>query len=160
MRTIHTFAVILSSGLLAAACTSSTATDVLDEYRTEAPSIDRLTFSTSTGIPQNAPPDVAKTITGSAAQTLYQATLALPAAPTGAESCPADWGVAYHMQFSVGSELVLTVDADPSGCELFQLTGTHGDTGVRALDNPDYWSEVATDLGISETEIYPYAPPS
>ncbi|HJX62749.1 MAG TPA: hypothetical protein VJ860_02220 [Polyangia bacterium] len=117
-----------------------------------------LSFSTSSTIPSNLPPPVQITVTDATkAQDAYRATLALPVAPTGVQpgyhSCPGDWGVTYRLTFSLASGGTLTVVADPNGCQSVSIPGTC----VRSADSA-YWSQLAQDLGIPESEIYPYSP--
>jgi hypothetical protein len=124
------------------------------------PAVDEVTglsFSTSSTIPSNIPPPVQTTADATQAQDLYQATLALPVAPTGVQpgyhSCPPNWGVTYQLTFSLANGSTLTVTADPNGCQSVSIPGTC----VRSTDSA-YWSQLAQDLGIPESEIYPYFP--
>jgi hypothetical protein len=116
-----------------------------------------LSFSTSSTIPSNIPPPVQTAAETTEAQDAYQATLALPVAPTGVQpgyhSCPGDWGVTYQLTFSLANGSKLTVTADPNGCQSVSIPGTC----VRSTDSA-YWSQLAQDLGIPEAEIYPYFP--
>jgi len=121
------------------------------------PAVDEVTglsFSTSSTIPLNLPFPVQVTVTDATkAQDAYQTTLALPVAQPGTYFCPVDWGVTYQLTFSLASGGTLTVVADPSGCQSVSVPGT-------CVRSPDYtyWSELANDLGIPESEIYPYSP--
>ncbi len=125
------------------------------------PAFDEVTllrFSTSSTIPSNLPPPVQITVTDATkAQDAYQATLALLVAQRtpapGSHSCPVDWGVTYQLTFSLASGGTLTVTADPNGCQSVSIPGTC----VRSADSA-YWSQLAQDLGIPESEIYPYSP--
>jgi hypothetical protein len=124
------------------------------------PAVDEVTglsFSTSSTIPSNIPPLVQTTADATEAQDLYQATLALPVAPTGVQpgyhSCPGDWGVTYQLIFSLANGSKLTVTADPNGCQSVSIPGTC----VRSTGYA-YWSQLAQDLGIPESLIYPYSP--
>jgi hypothetical protein len=118
-----------------------------------------LSFSTASTIPSNLPPPVQITVTDATkAQDAYQETLALPLAQLltpqpGGHSCLDDWGVTYQLTFSLASGGTLTVVADPNGCRSVSIPGTC----VRSADSA-YWSQLAQDLGIPESEIYPYSP--
>jgi len=121
------------------------------------PAVDEVTgfsFGTSSTIPLNLPFPIQVTVTDATkARDAYQATLALPAAQPVTHSCPVDWGVLYQLTFSLANGGTLTVVADPSGCQSVSVPGT-------CLRSPDYayWSQLAKDLGIPESEIYPYSP--
>jgi len=120
------------------------------------PSVDEVTglsFSTSSTIPSSIPPQVQTAAETTKAQDAYRATVALPVAQPVTHSCPVDWGVTYQLTFSLANGGTLTVVADPSGCQSVSIPGT-------CLRSPDYayWSQLAKDLGIPESEIYPYSP--
>ncbi len=88
------------------------------------------------------------------AQDAYQATLALPAAPQGVvRSCPLELGVTYQIAFFLANGSRLMATADPNGCSYVDISGTC----TRSTD-PAYWSQLAQDLGIPVSEIYPYPP--
>jgi Kelch motif len=122
------------------------------------PAVDQVTalkFSTATTISSNSAPPVYVTVTDAAkAQDAYQATLALPVFPPGIYNCPIDWGVTYQLTFLLATGSSLTVTADPNGCSVVDIPGTC----VRSVVPSDYWSQLAQDLGIPESEIYPYSP--
>jgi hypothetical protein len=121
------------------------------------PAVDQVTglkFSATTTIPSNPPPPVSVTVTDVAkAQDAYQATLALPVFPPGTYNCPEDSGVSYQITFFLANGSQLEVTADPDGCSLAHIPGT----SVRSA-GPAYWSQLAQDLGIPVSEIYPYFP--
>jgi hypothetical protein len=146
----------LVTALFLAACTSSPDSHAIQMLQTEQPSIDRVVFATATSIPQNAPPDVTATATGDSARDLYAATLALPELSPGGYSCPADFGIEYSLTFYGGDTQLVTGTVHPSGCEIVTLAATVASASL----SPDagYWSTLAGDLGIAETEIYPYVP--
>ncbi len=122
------------------------------------PAVDEVTglqFSTATTIPSNPAPAVQVTVTDVAkSQNAYHATLALPVFPPGTYACPIDWGVTYQLTFLLANGSSLTVTADPNGCSLVDIPGTC----LRSVGSSDYWSQLAQDLGIPESEIYPYSP--
>jgi hypothetical protein len=120
-------------------------------------SVTSLDFVGTTSIPQNPAPKVNVTVTSAAAaQAACTTTLAQPAFPSGPVNCPADFGVAYEMTFRDASGAVLfTASADPNGCGLIVLNGG----GTPLGSGGDFWSAIATDLGIAESTIYPYVPP-
>jgi hypothetical protein len=60
-------------------------------------------FTTSTTVPENAPPNVDVTLEDlSTVHALYKETLDLPAIAAGAMGCPLASGVVYHLTFSGG----------------------------------------------------------
>ena len=122
------------------------------------PAVDQVTalkFSTVTSIPSNPPPSVHVIVADAAkAQDAYQATLALPAAPQGVvRSCPLELGVTYQIALFLANGSRLMATADPNGCSYVDISGTC----TRSTD-PAYWSQLAQDLGIPVSEIYPYPP--
>jgi hypothetical protein len=86
------------------------------------------------------------------AQDAYQATLALPVVQPA--SCPPDAGAAYQIIFSLANGSSLTATAHPSGCSHVDIPGAC----ARYPDSAAYWSQLALDLGIPVSEIYPYPP--
>jgi hypothetical protein len=124
------------------------------------PAVDEVTelkFSTTTTIPSNPAPPVKVTVTDAAkAQDAYQTALALPVdslGPSGFRSCPPDYGVTYQLTFLLANGRSLTVIADPTGCQYVDIPGT-------CARSPDsiFWSYLARDLGIPESDISPYSP--
>jgi hypothetical protein len=143
--------------LLAACGTSSPSSPVIDTLETEKPAIDRVEFTTATSIPQNPPPNVSASATGDAARAIYEATLALPELPPGGYNCPADFGVTYNLTFFGGDTQLVAGIVRPSGCEIVTLANQNASASLSPDDG--YWATLASDLGITESEIYPYLPP-
>jgi hypothetical protein len=121
------------------------------------PGVDEVTglsFSAVSTTEFAPPPPVQVMVTDAIkAQDAYQATLALPALQTVTHSCPVDLGVSYQLTFLLANDGTLTVAAYPNGCQFVSIPGTC----VRSVDSA-YWSQLAKDLGIPESEIYPYSP--
>ncbi len=152
----------LVAALLLAACgtsgSPSPGSQAIDTLQAEQPAIDRVEFTTATAIPQNSPPNVTATATGDAARAIYDATLALPQLAPGEYNCPADFGITYNLTFFEGDTQLVAGTIRPSGCEIVTLA----DQSASASLSPDgdYWATLANDLGITESEIYPYLPSS
>ena len=145
---------------LLAACTSSNdpASDVVAELRAKQPMIDRVQFDTATSIPANSPPQVVATATGDAARAIYAATLALPILPPGEYNCPANFGIIYNLTFTTSGESTIVGTATPTGCEIVTLNAEIGSASLSI--NGAYWRLLASDLGIDESTIFPYTPPT
>lgn len=131
--------------------------------QTEQVLIGRADFTTATAIPANPAPAVNVTITDDAARQLFSDTLALPVIPPsdgGDGACPADFGILYFVTFEGYAPDVMPITAvmTPAGCQIATITAGGGSISFAA--DPDYWANVARDLGISESMIYPYVPPS
>ncbi len=149
-------------------CTSSGRGSSADEdgqltvadLQTEQGIIARADFSTATSIPANVPPAVSVSVTDDAARQLFGDTLALPVVPPGLRNCPADFGITYSVTFYDYSPDASPVTATlyPTGCQTVSITTKTGSIAFQT--NPEYWANVASDLGITESTIFPYAPPS
>jgi hypothetical protein len=147
-----------------AACTSPRPS-VVDQYDSETPSIDHFTFST-TMLSSQSPPlanTINETVTGYAAQAIYEATLALPLPDWGSPSMPINecpiWGGGYQLEFFAGSQTMLTANTTWGVCVLFDLSGSDGDVTLAASDSR-FWSELAGALDLPETAIWPYPKPT
>ncbi len=154
---------LLSLALVA--CTGSAGDDDDDGQltvaglQTEQAIIGRADFSTLTAIPTNPAPAVRVTINDDAARQLFSDTLALPVLPPGGYACPADFGILYAVTFYGYAPDVMPITASitPSGCQVATITIKAG--SISFVTNPDYWANVASDLGITESTIFPYTPP-
>jgi hypothetical protein len=72
------------------------------------------------------------------------------------QSCPADFGVIYDLTFFLfGDAGALPVKVDASGCLPVSISGE----SCERRANEAYFSRLAQDLGIPESQIYPYVPP-
>jgi hypothetical protein len=67
---------------------------------------------------------------------------ALPRAPRGARSCPADIGMTYKLYFTAGSRHFGTVTARVTGCQ--QVTGAGKPR--TAVGHPGFWVALAKDV--------------
>lgn len=140
---------------LAIAICSCSDVDQLDMLQS---SIDRAQFDTSTSIPANPAPAVNANVTLDAARKVYADILALPEQVPGTYNCPADFGVTYQIVFYEASEELATAAMTPTGCGVVTLTSKTSSAVLTA--NPDFWTQLSTDLGITEAQIYPYQPPT
>jgi len=151
--------------LLVAGCDGMSGTDAaIAALRAQVANVKTLEFTTWGTIPSNPPPSVSVTVSDSAlAQAACDATLALPVMPSGTYDCPADFGVTYQLTFlngyAKGPSAVMTATIDPDGCQQVQVTNGSASATLWTATSPDYWSSLATDLGIAESEIFPYSPP-
>lgn len=110
------------------------------------------------GFPLNHIPPFQRTATDAAkVQRLYNALLALPAFPPGTFSCPADFGVAYHLTFFNQSVIALQATVKPDGCEGVSFNGTTQWTKWVAT-SPQFWTLFADTLGVPESVVYPVVP--
>lgn len=116
-----------------------------------------LTFTTSSSVSTNTPPDVNVMVNDSAkVLAVYQATLALSPPPfgDGVHSCPLDWGITYHLAFTTQDGSAVEADVAPSGCRL-----VHVNAVMRWADE-SYFAALADALSIPESKIFPYRPPA
>ena len=118
-----------------------------------------VSFSTSTSIPANPPPNVHVTVNDAArARALYQTLLAQAPFPQGNLNCPADFGISYGLSFLSSSGSVLaSATLAPNGCEPLAVRAGSQESD---LWGENVWPSLAQDLGIPEAEIYPYLPPT
>jgi hypothetical protein len=150
-----------------AACSGSGSDSNSDGFEPQLPkleplqsSIDRAQFDTSTSMPANPAPAVTASVTFDAAVKVYADVLALPELdPRGVkEFCPQSYGVTYQVVFyGAGAELV-TAAMMPAGCQFVTLTSKT--SSALLATNPDFWSQLSTDLGITKVQIFPYQPPN
>jgi hypothetical protein len=114
-------------------------------------------FGATTTLPPNPPPAVDVTAGEIPARNIYTMTLALPDLPGGVYNCPADFGIVYNLTFFSGNATAVTASVDPNGCQGVQISGSHH---VRQILDESYWTTLAQQLGVPESTIYPYVPPS
>jgi hypothetical protein len=122
--------------------------------KAESNQVTTVAFSTATALPANPAPNVAATVSvASQAQALYQATLDLSQVPSGTYNCPADLGVTYSLVFSDGSKAspIMQATLDPTGCGWVNINGLGS-----LVTDATYWAFLASTLGITEAQIYPY----
>ncbi|MHB8296606.1 MAG: hypothetical protein ACYDH5_18745 [Acidimicrobiales bacterium] len=74
-----------------------------------------------------------------------RALCSLPKMPTGAISCPADFGIIYHLAFSAGARVFPTVEVDATGCQAVRGLGP----GRWAVRSPDLWPTLGRAMGLS-----------
>jgi len=136
------------AGSLLGACSSS---------MPPASELTGVNFGATTTLPPNPPPAVDITAGEIPAQNIYTMTLALPDLPGGVYHCPDDFGVVYNLTFFSGNATVVTASLDPNGCQGVKISGS---PQVRQILDKSYWTTLAQQLGVPESTIYPYVPPS
>jgi hypothetical protein len=130
---------------------------VITALQALCPDVASLDFVGATSIPSNPAPNVNVTVTSAAtARAACVTTLAqAPVAPGGAFNCPADFGITYALTFKdANGNVSFTANAEPNGCGWILLNGTSEALWASA----DFWSSIATDIGVTESTIYPYIP--
>jgi len=133
---------------------------MLGACSSEPPSPSQVTgahFAATTTLQSNRPPAVDVTVDQSPAQNIYTMTLALPNFPDGVFNCPIDFGVVYKLTFFSGDTTAVTASLNPSGCRDVRISDA---PHVRRVLDDSYWSALAQQLGVPESTIYPYVPPS
>ena len=103
-------------------------------------------------LPDNHYPPLSRTITNSnSVQKLYNAALALPkASATGAQSCPADIGLIYHLSFLQNGKLIREMYLGPTGCPYILVNKND----MRPLTQ-SFESLFMQTLGISSHQLVP-----
>ena len=135
--------------------------EVIAELQARRALVTKLEFTTTSSLPSNPPPPVHVSLTdATAAESVYDATLALPVFPDGTFSCPADFGILYHLVFSGSDGTIMIADVNPTGCGDVHVAGAGSSVVLRTSTSPDYWPALAQGLGIPESEIYPYVVPN
>jgi hypothetical protein len=114
-----------------------------------------LHFATSSAYPENPPPtNVDVTLTDPIpSRAIYEATLALPAFPSGTYNCPADLGYRYTIAFENEQAVAVTAGLNPGGCRDVVIAGM---TRIRRSDDA-YWALLAEKLGIDESTLFSVA---
>jgi hypothetical protein len=116
-----------------------------------------LHFTTSSSLAGNPPPAVDVTVTSaSVVRSIFAETIAQPVFQPGDYSCPADFGITYHLVFTSGAKTT-TADLTPGGCSTIVLDGS---TTTELTPSAQYWTDLANALGIVEATIFPYVPPT
>jgi hypothetical protein len=113
-----------------------------------AGAVDRLVVSRVNSIPANHqhfsfPATVAVSDAGQA-RSIARALCALQPEPSGAMSCPGDFGVSYRLDFAAGGRSLPPVTVEASGCE-----GVSGAGVARwTVDSPGFWGVLGTAMGL------------
>jgi hypothetical protein len=135
--------------------------EVIAELQARRAFVTEVEFTTTSSQPSNPPPPVRVSLTDAiAAESVYDATLALPVFPDGTFSCPADFGILYHLVFSSSDGTVMIADVNPNGCGDVRVAGAGSSVVLRSSTSPTYWPALAQGLGIPESEIYTYVTPN
>jgi hypothetical protein len=128
---------VLGAALLLSACGSpsksgptTTATSARTAYLCQVvPRVDRLIVTRH--VPGNqfvfTFPAVVTVTSSSASQAVAKAACALPDAPKGAQACPVEFAISYHLVFAVRGEKGMggeAIDVNPTGCQPVTGLGT------------------------------------
>lgn len=90
----------------------------------------------------------------------YADVLTLPAMPRGPIDCPADFGVTYHLTFIQRGSVVLTANADGSGCEVVRLSNGSVLWAVPQPGGAAFRNLLARTLGLSPKQLTGVPPPT
>jgi hypothetical protein len=110
----------------------------------------------------NPSPNVDVTVTGNLARDIYQAMIALSLFPSEpVHTCPAggSYDVTFYGTDTQALDEVASAVVVPYGCQGVQLSLSAG-SYIVLVASDEFWSDLATDLGIDEATIYPYPPSS
>ena len=126
---------VLGAALLLSACGSpsksgATTTSARTAYLCQvAPRVDRLIVTRH--VPGNqfvfTFPAVVTVTSSSASQAVAKVACALPDAPKGAQACPVEFAISYHLVFAVRGEKGIggeAIDVNPTGCQPVTGLGT------------------------------------
>lgn len=92
-------------------------------------------------------PRVVTVTNAAAAQAVATSACALPEAPKGAQSCPAEFAISYGLVFAVRGEKGLggeAIDMNPTGCQ--GVTGLG--TAREAMSRPDFYRLLGNAMGL------------
>ena len=93
--------------------------------------------------PMDGMPSWTRTVRNArAVERLAEVLLSLKPAPQGIGTCPADFGIVYHMTFKYRDKTALTATVDGSGCEEAYVRG-HTLWAIKR----SFWSTLAQTLG-------------
>jgi hypothetical protein len=144
-------AACVSSPSVAPSTTSTAPSNQVGYLCQVIPRVDRLIVTRTYGFPGNqfhfTFPAVVTVTNAAAARAVATSACALPDAPKGAQACPADFAVSYHLVFWVrgqkgpGADLVVV---DPTGCEVVTGLGT----GREAMSDPAFYRILGNAMGL------------
>jgi hypothetical protein len=131
--------------------TEATVVTVQDESR-----LTSLHFTTSSAFPTNPKPkDVDVTLTTPApVRAIFEATLALPVFPPGVYNCAVDVGYSHTITFMAGAAVLATATLEEGGCSEAEISGA---PPTRQTSDA-YWTLVAQNLGIDESDLFAPSP--
>lgn len=146
------FCVVLFLGVLTAAAGAVVYSNQASHQAVVSHRVTSVAIQRTSANPQNhIPPFTENVADADKAERLYDALLALPTMPPGTYSCPADFGLAYHLTFYNGSETVGTAVVKPEGCRAATLP----DGSVRwSATDPEFWQTFATTAGVPESDLF------
>ncbi|HTA18014.1 MAG TPA: hypothetical protein VK989_01910 [Polyangia bacterium] len=149
--------VLASIGLALAGCGGRALPERIAVAQPDDVDVTGLHFTTSSAFPENPPPtNVDVTLTDPVpTRAIYEATLALPAFPSGRFNCPNDPGYRHTIAFTNGASVVVTAVLNPDGCRDVTIAGA---PPARETDD-DYWALLAQNLGVEETAFFSLATP-
>lgn len=118
----------------------------------EVAHLDRLEVTRTDAFPQNhfrfAFPAAVAVTDPLAVQAVARALIDLPKMPSGPMYCPADFGIVYHLVFFSGSQRLLAVSVDATGCETVRgLGATRWVAG-----SPAFWRVLGTALHLAKPD--------
>lgn len=78
---------------------------------------------------------------------------ALPRMPSGVHSCPADWGITYHLSFSSNARTFPTISIAATGCQ-----SVSGLVPVRwVAPSPEFWRILGKAMGLTKADQQTFA---
>ena len=160
MRLRITIPAVLSAALLLSACggpssngPTTTSPSAKTAYLCKViPRVDRLVVT------RHAPghqfifrfPSVVTVTNALDAQAVAKAACALPDAPKGAQACPAEFAISYHLVFAVRGEKgtgVEALDVNPTGCQ-----SVEGLEAVReVMSHPAFFRVLGRAMGLKNS---------
>jgi len=92
-------------------------------------------------------PAVVTVTNAAAARAVATSACALPDAPKGAQACPAEFAVSYHLVFAVRGEKGMggeAIDVNPTGCQVVTGLGT----GREAMSSIAFYRLLGNAMGL------------
>jgi hypothetical protein len=135
---------------VAGAAESTTTTIVHTPLCDSAGSVTLLVVRRTVAFPQNhfrfSFPYSVRVRRASAARKVARALCALPVLPRGAFSCPADFGILYHLQLARDRQRFRVVTIEATGCEAVQGLAT----ARWVARSPKFWRTLGVAMGIRQ----------
>jgi hypothetical protein len=114
-----------------------------------------LRVARSNAFPQNPPrafssPLKQTSTSAKKVRKLYTAVCSSPPVPVGEViNCPMDVGVSYHLIFRRGTEKLLSVRVDASGCQML-----HAKPGSTYRTTPTFWTRLGKVLNLAPARLH------